>query len=794
MSRRSLLAALNISPLAALIQPMITSGQLQIHESVPENKALDPLAHAASTDSGHIHLFASNIHPRHVDAVILHEAFHKAPDCLTNSRAWRRLNHRLEEIYREASDSANPAHPIWTRAKDRVDLAVARGAHGEKIDRISEFGAYAIEEYERAPRSLRRWVNNAAGTVKAWGLKNLGVQMGAVSPAQLRALARYSLRHQASAWAPGAVPTFSSPQYSLAFHGTPYEFDSFCLSELPDRSVDQTFGHGHYFSGTLGIAEDYAALDLRPSSRSPLFVNGTKVNPGEPEHDAALLVNRTTLQCARTVAEEWLTDAQAGADYTRSKGISWYQAVHDTLQSLESADDISKGPGRVVVVDIPDDDHLLDYDLPLADQPAFVRDALGLTNVAPAEVFPCGNDTWGVRNTATGAVLTTNWANKATAERIAAFGDRGEQGMTGRELYLQKTNELGSKEKASEYFAQRGIKGLRYADGYTRDGETEKRNFNYVIWNDDAIDVTGVMECSETPSESIQQSIESSLFESVGQADADVYTTLRGLEKAFSQYRLAVRDAFDQIAYFYTDSSHPALASRARIAVRRQDGHALKDRLVREYGEDFGGLELANEGRTQFAIFLNDAAEPGRVRYQIFDRQGFTRHRTFDTYEEALSDAIEDGFRALAKGALEAVMASPDFVRGNALASNIAKFNAGQITMEQVYEGLPPGGPRYGGRPDSEVYLSSSASLDVFLRRETGRPDVAVVVTGDQPDSAIEMPVAQLLRLEKSGGLSEPLTTAAKAISALGYGKPPKIREKDFQAFADRSVGSAPSR
>jgi len=70
---------------------------------------------------------------------------------------------------------------------DRMSEAIA----------IEEFGAYAIENYERAPRTLKKWVDDLIGAIKAWLLRRFGVQLGDVTPAQLRALALAALRASA---------------------------------------------------------------------------------------------------------------------------------------------------------------------------------------------------------------------------------------------------------------------------------------------------------------------------------------------------------------------------------------------------------------------------------------------------------------------------------------------------------------------------------------------------------------------------------------------------------------------
>src|SRR5690606_3733614 len=91
---------------------------------------------------------------------------------------------------------------FWRQAHGRVEHAQRMGDRMSEAIAIEEFGAYAIENYERAPMSVRKWVDDVIGFIKDWLFRRFGIQIGEVTPAQLRALAAAALRSMAEQPAP----------------------------------------------------------------------------------------------------------------------------------------------------------------------------------------------------------------------------------------------------------------------------------------------------------------------------------------------------------------------------------------------------------------------------------------------------------------------------------------------------------------------------------------------------------------------------------------------------------------
>lgn len=148
---------------------------------------------AMTTPDGRIHLVANKLTSQTAIPVLLHEMFHAGVRPLIGEAAWSSLLNRLGALYRSAAtrevagDRDNSW--FWHAALDRVELA--RPATGQEVE---EFAAYAIEQRAMAPAGVRDLVDRLVGAVKAWLLRRFGRQVGAITPAQMQALAIAALR------------------------------------------------------------------------------------------------------------------------------------------------------------------------------------------------------------------------------------------------------------------------------------------------------------------------------------------------------------------------------------------------------------------------------------------------------------------------------------------------------------------------------------------------------------------------------------------------------------------------
>lgn len=183
-------AVLDRSPLAPMVRKLMAAGRLEIVSQAYDGAADGVQAFTAP--DGRIQLVAPMLADADVLPVLLHEAFHAGARRLIGDAAWEGLTSRLDRLHRQFERSPGGARTFYDAARRRVGNAGVTGTLTAE-----EFGAYAIEHYEAAPRALRGWVDDMLGRVKAWALAAFGRQIGTVTPAQLRALAVAALRDQA---------------------------------------------------------------------------------------------------------------------------------------------------------------------------------------------------------------------------------------------------------------------------------------------------------------------------------------------------------------------------------------------------------------------------------------------------------------------------------------------------------------------------------------------------------------------------------------------------------------------
>lgn len=178
--RTDVVAALRAAPaVGSMVDALVASGRLVIDAAAPEGAPAG--AQGWTAPDGTIHLVAPALNAAHAAAALLHEAFHGGVRRLIGSKAWTDLLSRLDALHRRFEKGGAGARRFFDAARERVGAAGVRDSMTAE-----EFGAYAIEEYELAPRLLRNWVDDLLGAIKAWLLRRFGRQIGQVTPAELR--------------------------------------------------------------------------------------------------------------------------------------------------------------------------------------------------------------------------------------------------------------------------------------------------------------------------------------------------------------------------------------------------------------------------------------------------------------------------------------------------------------------------------------------------------------------------------------------------------------------------------
>lgn len=186
----SLAETLRASDLGDILGSMVDGGRVVLHDTAPEG--VHPQTQGWTDADGKMHLVADQLTAETAQAVLLHEAFHSGSAALLKSERWANLMARLNGFYKAAEEGRMSGE--WADAFRRVQKAQDAGDSMSRLRSIEELGAYAIENYERAPAGIKKWADGIIGTVKDWLYRRFGIQAGAVTPAQLRALSVAALR------------------------------------------------------------------------------------------------------------------------------------------------------------------------------------------------------------------------------------------------------------------------------------------------------------------------------------------------------------------------------------------------------------------------------------------------------------------------------------------------------------------------------------------------------------------------------------------------------------------------
>lgn len=172
-----------------------------------------------------------------------------------------------------------------------------------------------------------------------------------------------------------------------------------------------------------------------------------------------------------------------------------------------------------------------------------------------------------------------------------------------------------------------------------------------------------------------------------------------------------IRDFFEEVGGFLADTTDKRIKSFVDIGIRRRNASDLKESIAEKYGDDLAGLQLEGSNE-RYAFFLPDASEPGRVRATYFDANGLSGHTTYDTYEKALSDVIQQGYKKESPDAMERVSKLDTFVAGNEWAHKLQDLNSGKITWEQFVSGKDAAPSAAASAPETKKTISKTPSVD----------------------------------------------------------------------------------
>lgn len=442
------------------------------------------------------------------------------------SRDWADLGQRMEETPEETIRAHEETYQREGRVKIGPYWLVYEGSQYPVIypDRRGE---PALDDMVTDTDSVRAFIegnnnwareHNARYETRAAGILQVQVPLDDVVFATDRAgQSEFMVRNDRSVHIDetGQLVRGESPDprfiFQPAYHGSPYDFDKFSLDKIGTGEGFQSFGWGLYFAGKKEVAEFYrrqlselwivdAAGNRRPP-RNPF----AKVDDGEDQYAARTMrdvyagdpsLDRAAAYDKAIIGMQEMIDADEAKLSTVS--ASWREVHANSIatkrktkalleQWRDDGTNVTAG-GKLYEVDIPDDDELLDWDKPIAEQPAGPRellmDALREKAMGPDETTLDSN----------GIEQLVPW--QSFLDDVV----ESSEDMSVERLYKMLTSPevIGYDPKAaSEFLRDAGIPGHRFLDEQSRNAGNG--TYNYVIYDDNRIQIGRVLLQSAAP-------------------------------------------------------------------------------------------------------------------------------------------------------------------------------------------------------------------------------------------------------------------------------------------------------
>lgn len=322
----------------------------------------------------------------------------------------------LERAYGGAIDTArgvgqgaaqvtgDAVNAIDAYARDRQQRELAhlreRGYAGVLADKVSD-AAGTVADFV-VPQSTLDAAMYVAGGPGPRALRTIGAGLlGAMEPSDAEAGGASRARRAVSSLLSPAAPATSAQEGIRAFHGSPHHFDRFDMSRIGTGEGAQAYGHGLYFAGKEDVARYYRDNLVEPKQATTLSVAGIPIMRGGAPVDysprtsspmdtaRATFQERMLMQPASYLADKDHARAIAAEQFQRladdaghpPEARRWYQTMAEALQHNAASVNLRTtrpDPGAMYEVNLrTSPERLLDWDKPVAQQPARVRDALG---------------------------------------------------------------------------------------------------------------------------------------------------------------------------------------------------------------------------------------------------------------------------------------------------------------------------------------------------------------------------------------------------------------------------------
>lgn len=400
----------------------VVNTPMDFPESIRKADGFDPKLSEAAIVGHQIYIAASRVETvRDAYRLLAHEGIaHAGVEGMVGAKQWPSLVKDINQLLdkgrvKELTEELARRYPdasVEVRAAEAIALMAERGVRNTPMSRL--IGA------------ARKFI------------RSLGVKLE-FTESDLRGMIADAARKMLSTQG-------VSTRFSMAWHGTPHDFDEFSLGRMGTGEGAQAYGWGLYFAGNKDVADFYRKS---LSGKSPKFTGEVSSELKAALEDVDLLGFDTIGQAISAIRSN--TDWAERWDMTQQQK----DALEKAFREHEKA--AYEGQGKLYQVDLaPKEDEYLYWDKPLSEQSEKVRAALSAfdQNKTGSEIYA-----------------------DITRKNVQPYVDKGVEVLD---------FDKGQK-GASKFLSWRGIPGIKYLDGTSR-GKGEGA-YNYVIFDDSLVKV-----------------------------------------------------------------------------------------------------------------------------------------------------------------------------------------------------------------------------------------------------------------------------------------------------------------
>ena len=244
------------------------------------------------------------------------------------------------------------------------------------------------------------------------------------------------------------------------FQGTPYDFNAYSTDYIGTGEGNQAFGWGLYFTDKKDIAKEYAKNEnlLLQKIRNKLGIQARSIYLFIPHNiDKVEYLKNQLIE----LKEREKKEDKEYVDIIKER-IRLYENLIDLIQQDE---------GKIYSVTLFKGEKETDYHLIKWENPLIVDDLV--------KIFEEAEKIGGIE-------FKNGWE---LDEKYGLTNERGNK-ITGEEMYVWLSKQLGSDKEASLFLLRAGIDGIKYKAG-TLSGMSDKEGYNYVIFDSNDITIEG---------------------------------------------------------------------------------------------------------------------------------------------------------------------------------------------------------------------------------------------------------------------------------------------------------------